>query len=256
MLKLLMKDGVVVVRNGKPVYIDEDNGNQEVEFDAPGAMVSIARLKTEAKTHREKAEELQGQVDVFKDLNPEEARKALQTVKDLGDNQLIKAGKLEEVKTSLNKEWGTKLEAESKRADEATAALHSEKVGGAFARSKFIAEQLTIPADMVQAMFGKSFKIGKNGAIEAYDNNGNQIFSKANPGEPAPFEEALGIVIGGYAGRDAILKSKVGSGGSTGAGKGGNGGGGNGKTRAEVDAMNPMDKGKFFREGGKIVEPT
>ncbi|WP_322872457.1 DUF6651 domain-containing protein, partial [Acinetobacter baumannii] len=43
--------------------------------------------------------------------------------------------------------------------DALEASLHKELIGGGFARSKYIQDNIAVPVDMVQATFGHHFKI-------------------------------------------------------------------------------------------------
>ncbi len=92
--------------------------------------------------------------------------------------------------------------------------LHREKVGGAFARSKFVADKLAIPVDLVEAYFGARFKL-EEGRVVAFDPSGNKMFSRINPGSPADFEEALEMMVDAYPNRDHILKGDVQGGGGS-----------------------------------------
>jgi len=100
--------------------------------------------------------------------------------------------------------------------------LYAEKIGGSFNRSQLISEKVAIPADMMQARFGSSFKV-EDGKIVAYDKAGNKLFSRAKPGELADFDEALEMLIDAYPQRDQILKgaNHSGSGARPGAGQNG-----------------------------------
>jgi hypothetical protein len=118
--------------------------------------------------------------------------------------------------------------------------LYAEKIGGSFARSKFIADKVAIPADMVQAAFGRHFGI-EGGKIVAKDANGNQLFSRTRHGEPADFDEALELLVDAYPHTASILKGS----GASGGGAGGGGGGGGGKqqiTRAQFGALSPAEQ--------------
>ena len=85
------------------------------------------------------------------------------------------------------------------------------------------------------------------------DANGKEILSHKAPGNVADFDEALEILVGGYAHKDRILKSDA----TPGSGNRGNGGGGgNSKqiTRAQHTAMTPAESGAHFASGGTIVD--
>jgi len=79
---------------------------------------------------------------------------------------------------------------------------------------------VAIPADLVMASFGKSFKVTEKGDVIATDANGSPLYSKTRIGEEASFDEALAQIIEQYPHKDSILKAPSGGGGS---GNGGNG---------------------------------
>jgi hypothetical protein len=234
-MKLKLDDaGHVVVADGKPVYVHDDG--KEVAFDAPATVAAIGRLNGEAKTHREAREAAEKALKAFDGLDGAEARKALETVKGLDAKKLIDAGEVDKVKADISKVYDEKLTAAEKRAADLESALYGEKIGGAFARSKFIAEKMAIPADLVQARFGQAFKI-EDGKVVAYDQNGNKLYSRAKPAELADFEEALGLLVDAYPYRDTILRGNANGGGGTRQSEGG--GGAKTMTRKAFEALSP-----------------
>lgn len=252
----LDENGNAVLKDGMPVYTHADG--KEVPFDAAAAVNKISQLNGEAKGHRERAEELDGKLKAFEGIeNADDARKALETVKNLKDGDLVTAGKVQEIRDAAKraaeeqvaaamKTSGEKIQALEQERDKFRDGLHNEKIGNAFAGSKFIKDKIAIPADLLRAQFGGGFRV-EDGKVAAYDANGNRIFSRARPGEHADFEEGLEIMIDGYAYRDQILKGSNQSGGGSQGGGGGGGQGADGKrrvTRAEFDAMGPLDKQK------------
>src|SRR3569623_491843 len=84
-------------------------------------------------------------------------------------------------------------------------ALYTEKVGGAFSRSKYITDKIAVPSDMVQAMFGSRFKV-ENGKIIGVGLDNQPIYSRSKAGEIADFDEALESMVDAYPSRDTILK--------------------------------------------------
>ena len=246
-MKLKLDDkGNAVVKDGKPIYV-QDNGT-EVEFDYPATLQTIARLNAEAKDHRLAKEAAETKLQAFAAItDPAAAVKALATVKNLDDKRLVDAGEVERVKQEVIKATEAKYEPMVKERDSLKGQLHAELIGGRFVRSKFIAEKLAIPADLVQARFGAQFKLEGNNVI-AYDGAGNKVFSAAKPGEVADFDEALEIIVNQYPQRDHILKGRNGSGG--GAQGGGSGSGGKPtKTRAEFALLDPAGQAAFVKSG-------
>lgn len=236
-MKLKLDDaGHAVLQDGKPVYVYPDG--KEVAFDAPGTVATITRINAEAKTNRERAEVAEGAMKGFDGLDAEAARKALALTANMDAKKLIDAGEVEKVKGEITKVFTEKLTAAEKRASDMESALYGEKIGGAFSRSKFVADKIAVPADMLQNTFGKAFKI-EDGKVAAYDQNGSKIYSRAKPGELAEFEEALEILVDGYAYKDSILKGNQNGGGGT---RQSQGAGARSITRAQFDAMPPADQ--------------
>lgn len=239
--------------NGKklPVFINADG--KETGFDADSTVATISRLNGEAKSHRERAEAAETALKPFKDAgieDPAAAAKALSTIKNLDDKKLIDAGEVDKIKQAAIESVKKEYEPFVTKAKDLETQLYGEKIGGAFARSKFISEKVAVPADMVQAAFGGRFKI-VDGKTVALDQNGQQIFSRVKHGEPADFEEALEIMIDQYPNKDSILK---GTGASGGGAPGGGGGGNGGKrtvTRTQFDALPPDQQRAVSLEAGK-----
>lgn len=214
----LDENGNAVLQDGKPVYVHDDG--KEVAFDAPATVATITRLNAEAKTHREGKEAAEKLLKGFEGIQDAgAAKKALEIVANLDAKKLVDAGEIEKVKQEISKAFQGQLDEANTKAASLEQQLYGEKIGGSFARSKFIAEKLAIPADMVQAAFGKNLKI-EDGKIVAYDATGNKVFSRVRPGELADFDEALEVLVDQYPHKDHILKG-------TGANGGGapNGGG-------------------------------
>lgn len=229
--------GHVVVADGKPVYVHDDG--KETPFDYAATLATIGRLNGEAKSHRERAEAAEGRLKTFDGLDdPEAARKALATVKNLDDKKLVDAGEVESIRAAAIKAVEEKFAPVVKERDRLQASLTTEIVGGSFARSKFIGEKLAIPPDLAEAAFGKHFTV-EGGKLAAKDHAGNPIYSRARPGELATFDEAIETLVDAYPHRDTILK---GTGASGGGAPNNNGGGGGARTmkRAAFDVLDPQ----------------
>ena len=218
----LDENGHVVVQDGKPVYVHNDG--KEVAFDAPQTVATITRLNGEAKTHREAKEQFEAQVKAFEGLDPVKVKEALGIVQNLDAKKLVDAGEVDKVKAeitdALKKTYEPQIQQLTTERDAVQQQLHSELIGGGFARSKYIQDNIAVPVDMVQAQFGKNFQI-ENGKVVAVGADGQKIYSRTRPGEIADFDEALETLVGGYQYKDSILK------GSQSQGGGFQGGGGN-----------------------------
>lgn len=258
----LDEHGHVVVKDGHPVYVHDDG--REIPHDAAGTVATISRLNGEAKSHRERAEAAEARVKLFEGIeDAEAARKAIETVKNIKDGELVAAGKVEEIKAAAkkaaeeqveaaNKQFVTDLTKTKSERDALQQQLYDERIGGSFDRSKFIADKLAIPGDMARAAFGKAFKI-EEGKVVAYDANGNKIFSRVRPGDIANFDEALETLVESYPHRDQILKGS----GASGSGASGGGGSGTGSktlSRTAFDALAPDKQMAHIKGGGQISD--
>jgi len=265
----LDENGNAVLVDGKPVYVHDDG--KEIPFDAARTVDTISRLNKEAQTHREAKEAAEGQLKtlgeqfkVYEGLDPEASRKALQRTKDIEDGKLIEAGKLDEVRTAAQREYEARFSSATKTHSESLAALQAENaklnghlndeiVGGSFARSKYIADNLAIPTDLVQAAFGNKFKV-EEGKLVAVDAHGNKIFSRNRPGELADFDEAMSTLVEQYPNRDHILKSSGARGTGAQASAVASGTGNTSITRAQFDQLSLPEQGAHFRAGHKVTD--
>ncbi len=247
----LTPEGHAVVQDGKPVYIGDDG--KEIAFDAPATRDTITRLNAEAKGHRERAEAAEGKLKPFEAItDPAKAIKALEIVANLDQKRLVDAGEKDNAIAEAIKAVEERYAPVAAKAEKLEAELYAEKIGGSFARSKVIADKFSIPADLVQARFGSAFKI-EDGKIVAYDQAGNKIFSRARPGEQANFEEALETLVDQYPYKDQILKGS----GGTGGGASGSSQGAGGKktvTRAQFDALSPVEKSEALKGGAQLID--
>lgn len=243
------------VQDGKPVY-EADDGKL-VAFDAAHTNATIKRLNAEAKTHREAKEAAEAKLQAFAGIDdPDRARKAMETLRNLDDKKLIDAGEVEKVRRDAEERYNQKYAAEYEpvkaERDNLRSQLHAERLSTAFGRSKYIAEKLAVPVDIVQARFGAHFTVGDDGKIHAKGADGNPIYSRPNPGEEAGFDEALEHLVEAYPYRDSILKGSGASGGGAGGSRSGDGG----KrtiTRSQFASMSPADQAAYARDKGVSI---
>ncbi|MGU2278523.1 hypothetical protein ACSEOP_16650 [Pseudomonas aeruginosa] len=98
----LDENGNAVLQDGKPIYVHEDG--KEAPFDAAAAVAKISALNREAQGHREAKEAAEARAKLFEGIDdPEAAVKALETVKNLKDGDLVTAGKVEEIKSAAKR---------------------------------------------------------------------------------------------------------------------------------------------------------
>lgn len=245
-------DGNLVIQevNGQklPVFVTADG--KEAPFDGDSTVATISRLNGEAKGHRERAEKAETSLKAFEGISdPAAAVKALATVANLDAKKLVDAGEVERVKAEAIKSVQEKYAPIVKKAEQLEGQLNSHLIGGAFSRSKFIAEKFAAegPAgvEIAQALFQSRFKV-EDGKVVAYDANGGKIYSRTRHGELADAEEAIEIMVDAYPHKAHILKGS----GASGGGASGNGGGGGKRTvtRAQFSALSPAEQASTARD--------
>lgn len=200
-----------VSEQGLPLYIHDDG--KEVAHDAAQTVATITRLNGEAKSNRERYEKAESSLAAFAGIeDPIAAKKAVETLKNFDDKKLVDAGEVEKVKAEAIKAVEEKYAPIVQERDALQNQLHGELIGGGFARSKYIQDNISVPVDMLQNTFKENFKI-EDGKVVAYGADGQKVFSRVRPGEVADFDEALESLVDGYQYKDSILKGSQANGG-------------------------------------------
>ena len=275
--KLLEGDvGIQMDENGHPIVIDDADDNKEFGIRATDLYSKIPALQAEAKESREEKQKLQkilepfGEQDpielltrltAFGDIDPAAAKNALSTVANLEQLDKDKNVEIEKVKEGVAESYKSKIKdidaAHEQKIAVAAGSLKQKDqvirnllIRGAFDRSEFIRDQTVLTADIAYDSFGKFFRIEEDGdqvKVFALDRSGEKIFSKANPGEYAPPEEAIGLIINDYPQKDSITRTK----------SGGSGAGGNTKMtsgkRAKIEALKNMNPAERLNEMRKLA---
>lgn len=253
-------DGHAVLVDGKPVYVADDG--KEFPIDGGQLYGRVRDLTTENAGHRKAKDEAEAKLKPFEGIaDPAVALKALETVANIKDGELVAAGKVDEIRAGAKKAAEEASAAALKARDDQIAALTTdngklqtqivgEMIGGAFARSKFVAEKVAVPPPMLEKTYGGNFKI-EDGKVVAYDASGTQIFSRVT-GESASFDEALEILISADPYKDHILKGQMGAGG--GAANGGAAGGAKTLPRSQFEKLPPADQMAKMKEGFTLTE--
>lgn len=236
----LNEDGNAVLKDGKPVYIDKDE--KEIDVDVPALFAKVTQLNAENKSHRERAETLQANLDPFKDIEDipkwkKDADKAIEQVKNFTDKELVEAGKVEQIKSEMRSahedEKGKILQQFATEKTELQDALqkkdgtiYSLMVSAKFAQSPFFTGQkprTLLTPEIAEAYFGKHFKVEeqKDGKLRVigYLEDNSPVYSRKNPGEIADFDEALESIVDRYPLKDRIMRAAQGGSGGQGGGE-------------------------------------
>ena len=270
--------GIEMGPNGEPLVFDNENEEDKpFELRAIELRSRIPALQAEAKKYREgfadlEPEDVQNKLKQFKDLgakleayegiDPKEAKEALSAVANM--DQLIdkeKKVEIDRIKAEADTAWKGKMKDMETSFTQKISSLEDVNVKkdsyikdllirGAFDRSEYIKDQTFLPSDVAYSYFGGQFKIEEDQGklkVLAFDSKGNQIFSKANPGDPASPEEAIRRLIEEYPQKDSILRTTAG-----GSGSGGNiSGDANKRAKLEeLKNMNPTERLNAIRRSG------
>lgn len=247
----LDEKGNAVLQDGKPVY--QDDSGADVVADFPAALTKIAALNSEAKQHRLDAKAANEKLAAFGDLDPAAATKAMQLSESMAGKKVLDDEGIQKLVAAAVKPLQEKLNSADKTIAEKDAHVYKLEVSNRFASSAFIKENLVLPPDIAEATFGKAFKI-EGGKVVALDASGNQIFSKARPGEAADFEESIAAIVAAYPAKDAILKAKGASGSGAPANNGGHPAEAKTITRAEFEKLPAGDQMSKAKSGVQITD--
>lgn len=233
----------IEVKDGNPIWVEADGTERVLQQD------TITRLNGEAATHRKEKETLQAELTKFKGIDPEQAKKAIETVAKIDAKKLIDAGEVDKLRDQIGGEYKAQLAEREKAYNELASQFDGVRIDNVFNNSKFVSEQVAIPKDMFTAYFRSNFKI-KDGKIEAYGKDGNRIMSKAKIGEFADPDEALEILVNSHGQRDVILKPNQ----HSGSGNNGSGGHRPGQAfikRSEFSALPPSEQAAKAAQAAK-----
>lgn len=210
------ENGNLVVVNGNPVWVT-DEGEKEVNYSE--TLSKLDSVTSESIGRRQEIKTLKEEIEQLKSVEkPDKSKLEEELQKQLAE----KDGVINQLKTEVN----------------------DIKLTDAFKSSKFIQDNIAVPAEMLRATFGNAFSI-EDGKIVAKDQNGNVIYSRENYGQPATFEEAISTLVDQSSFKDQILKSS----GNQGSGSNNGGGKATGKwddyTEAERVALSKQDPQLF-----------
>lgn len=233
------KEGKVVVEDEKPVFIDEDG--KEIVVDVPQLFVKIKELNGESKQRRLELGDLKKRYKIFEDVEDLEeyktgADKAVELAKNIDESQLMQAGKVEELKSSMKAAFEDERvlvaqSFENEKKDLVNQISTNEQtifnllVTSKFDRSPYFSGEnpkTNVLPDMAAKYFGHQLKVekDKDGKLKVvgYNRSGAPIYSRKSPGELADFDEAIGEIIDEYPMKDRILKVRSGGSGGKGGG--------------------------------------
>jgi hypothetical protein len=224
------EDGKVQIKDDKPVYIDQDG--QEVALDAPKLWGDLKAANNESAERRHKLTEMEAFIEDMKKKydgieDPEVAKKAIETIKNLSDKQIMDAGEVERLKQGIKDGYELQIKQTKESFEKAIkekdtvitmkdSQIRDQLVRGAFEASDYLRDKTVLVPDFAYAYFGNNFAIkevnGKLRAVGMYNNE--PIMSLAHPGELASTEEAVEFLVEKHPQKERIVKIQGSGGGA------------------------------------------
>jgi hypothetical protein len=229
---------------------------------------SIARKK-EIREYKEKLKTFE---ERFGDLDPDQAKKALELMRNIDQKELIKAGEkdaaIKQAIESKEKEYTPKLKSFEQKLSELTIELQrkdsiisKQMIEGQLSSNQYLNKTTRTTPDVRASILGKHFRIEDVGGElrpVAYKSDGEKLYSPINPGHLCTFDEAVEILWNSYQNKDVYAVTANSGSGSTGN-PGGHGSSGVQYYSKEdwtklLSSSKPDDQKKLIREmtSGKI----
>jgi len=217
----------VVVQDGKPVYVKEEDGT-EIAFDATMAFNKHHQLNEENKEWRLKYEEVAKKAENFKDIDLEQVKKNAEIAQKFKENEMVQNEEVEKLKAEIiaasekklgetEQQYQARLDKAIKEAEQFKNLYHKTEIGNKFANSAYINEKLDVPPDWVEAKYGKYFQLDhESGKIRAIGEDGRPMLSEKQVGTEATFEEAIELLVKNDPHKDRLLKNTTVPGGGMG----------------------------------------
>ena len=174
--------------------------------------------KAELKKLAEEREQLKASLAQFEGIDVEEVKRLVTEKQAAEEDKLKKAGEWDRLKAQMlevhNREKQTLAEQLKAREDELLqlrSTIGDLTVGNAFGNSKFINNDLTIPASKARVLYGSHFDF-EDGRLVGYDKPvgaKDRTMLIDGAGEPLAFEDALQKIVQSDPDYVSIAKSKI-----------------------------------------------
>ena len=174
--------------------------------------------KAELKKLAEEREQLKATLAQFEGIDAEEVKRLVTEKQAAEEDKLKKAGEWDRLKAQMlevhNREKQTLAEQLKAREDELSqlrSTIGDLTVGNAFGNSKFISNDLTIPASKARVLYGSHFDF-EDGRLVGYDKPTgakDRTMLIDGAGEPLAFEDALQKIVQSDPDYVSIAKSKI-----------------------------------------------
>lgn len=196
----------------------DKSGRKFSDEEAAKLLKENMRRKDELKRLSQEREQLKATLAQFEGINIDEVKKLVADKQAAEEDKLKKSGEWDRLKAQIvdahSREKQTLTE-QLKVKDEEAATLRSTiaelTVGNAFGNSKFITNDLTIPANKARALYGSHFGF-EDGQVVAYDKPAGakeRTMLVNGAGDPLSFEDALQKIVQSDPDYPSLAKSRI-----------------------------------------------
>lgn len=225
-MTLVMEDGQAKLENGMPVYEYEDGS--KAPFDAQSTTDNLEdkvdKLTQEKDRHFKSANKAKDSLKVFKGIDPEKAKDALETVKALKDKQLLDANGVKAIKAEMAENFEAEKRtlandtAEKLGEKDTTISAHKKAIFNLAVFSQFATSdyfngpdrKCIYTAQDAVKIWGHNFpvEVEDDGSytIKPVDDDGKPLLSQTEHGSPAKFDEAIEKLIGRRSDKADLLR--------------------------------------------------
>lgn len=224
-----------------------DKGGKPTDAEAK-LLKEVMDRKKALKAEREEKQKLADQLKQFEGIDPEEVRKLLAEKKDAETKSLEAKGEWDRLKaqmadahTAEKTALNTKLSESESEVSKLKKTIADLTVGGAFAQSAFIKDELSLTPNKTRVVYGAHFEFDADGRVVGYDKPAGaaqRTMLVDGAGEPLGFEAALRKIVEADPDRDQLLRSKV----KPGAASKTDGKGGKSAAAAVTDSLSGKDR--------------
>lgn len=227
-----IENGQIVLKDGLPVFVRDDGNETTVDYSK--MLAEIGSVTSESIARKKELREYKDRLKTFEEkfgnLDADEAKKALELMRNIDQKELIKAGEkdaaIRQAIESKEKEYIPKLKSFEQKLSELSSELQRkdsiisrQMIEGQLAINSYLNKATRTTPDVRASILGKHFKIEDvNGELRpvAYKSDGEKLYSPINPGQLCTFDEAVEILWNSYPNKDVYAVNLNSGSGSTG----------------------------------------
>jgi len=193
---------------GNPVWINEAGEEKPVDYTAMTA--SMAKANKEAAERRKALDDAKAELAKWEGIeDPDAARKALEAVASMPDNQKALEEQIQARLKPLQEGFAAKMAAKERALEDLTKTvaekdglLEKETVKHAFFQSPYVRDRLS-SGTLAASLFSSRFAL-KDGVLVGLSESGDPIYG--DDGTPASFEASLAKMVEASPDRALLIK--------------------------------------------------